>query len=163
MSLELVVKFFLHGVFSKFTINDVVLLSLLLTWIRFHTLFWCFYCWLRRERIYLAKYFWSLLNSLKLTFQKVSAGIPGEWDLWHKTPYVGSRIEIPIYSSGTLDPHTRTQNLWPKIFRTRDPSFYFTRNSSNLSVTYTPLYYALLLVLKQKSFLRRGPCWAKLH
>ena len=137
MSLELLVKFFLHGVFSKLTINDVVLLSLLLNWNIFHILFWCFYCWLVRERIYSAKYLWSLLNSPNLIFQKVSSVIPGEWDLWHKTPYVGSRTEIPIYSSGTLDPYNRTQNLWPEIFRTGDPSFYFTRNSSNLSVTYT--------------------------
>ena len=163
MSLELLLKFFLHGVFSKLTMNDVVLLSLLLTWNRFHILLWCFYCWLGRERIFSAKYFWSFSNSPNLIFQKVSAGIPGEWDLWHKILYVGSRTEIPIYSSGILNPYTRTQNLWPKIFRTGDSSFYFTKNSSNLSVTYTPLYYALLLVLKQKSFLRRRPCWAKLH
>ena len=90
-----------------------------------------------KRKNYSAKYLWSLLNSPNLIFQKVSSVIPGEWDLWHKIPYVGSRTEIPIYSSGTLDPYNRTQNLWPKIFRTGDPSFYFTRNSSNLSVTYT--------------------------
>ena len=123
MSLELLVKFFLHGVFSKLTINDVVLLSILLTWNRFHILFWCSYCWLERERIYSAKYFWSFSNSPNLIFQEVSAGIPGEWHLWHKPLYVlsGRRPQFIQVGHWTLIPGHRTYD--PKYSGLGTPHF----------------------------------------
>ena len=35
-----------NNVWNMFDVNDVVLVLLLLTLNRFHTLFWCFHCWL---------------------------------------------------------------------------------------------------------------------
>ena len=87
-----------------------------------------------------------------MILQQVYAGIPGEWDLWHKTPYVGSKTGITNYSSGTRntgslyqDTGPMTQNIQVEL-RTGDHLYYFTRNNSNLSVTYTSLYCHLLSV-----------------
>ena len=34
------------SIFIEIPVNDIILVYLLLTLNRFHTLFWCFYCWL---------------------------------------------------------------------------------------------------------------------
>lgn len=74
-----------------------------------------------------------------------------------QAPLVGFRTEIPNYSKKdpghwTLTPRNTTYD--PKHSEHSPPSFYFTRNS-DISVTYTPLYYDLLLVLKRRSFFKK--------
>ena len=46
-------------------VDDVVLLSLLLTWNRFHTLIWCFYCWLWTSKCQLG-HIYSCCNILEI-------------------------------------------------------------------------------------------------
>ena len=118
-------------------VSDIVLVFLLLTWqgrlSEFPDLF--------------GKVF---LVALKFSYFNISK-IPGEWELSHKIPYVGPRAGIPNQSLGTRPLYQGRDHMTQNIqvgLRTRDPLFYFTRNSSNHSVTYTQSYYDLSLVLK---------------